>query len=425
MGGDSRIGVRARLSVMMAGVFAIQGCWWPLLAVHLADLHIGGRARGWIFATLAIASLLTPLGVGQLADRRVPSQWLMATLYALGTGLLAVLAAGWVDSAPGLFTLLLAYWLLTAPGYGLASAMAFRNLERPAEQFGGVRLWGTVSWMLVGLAVSGLMAGRVALGASPAGRTSDAFGLSAVLSGLVAVFCLRLPHTPPLARSSGGRSFASTAVELARRPGMGLFLTLAFGVSLTTPFVYQVVPAHLAERGLPRSSIAAAMSLGQVLEIGVLLVLPRVIGTLGYRATLALGLCAWVSYFGMLASRPALVVTLPGLALQGVAIALFHITGPLYLDRRTAPELRSSTQGLYVMTTTGLGTLIGSLMAGEVVMWLGAGTSALFLVPMAIDAVVLLLLLATFRDPERSPATAAPRVGPPQAVTGRPRESIA
>lgn len=401
----ARFGVRTRLAAMMAGVYSVQGAWWPLLAVHLSDLGIDGRVRGWIFATLSIASLLTPLAVGQLADRRVPSQRLLAWIYALGTGVLVLLGAGWIASGPGLFGLLLGYWLLTAPGLALCSAMAFRNLERPAEQFGGVRLWGTIGWMLIGLVVSGLMAVRVRLGASPEGRTADAFLLAAGLSLLMASYSLTLPHTPPLAAGGGRRGFdLATVRSLLRRPGMALFLMLAFGVSLTTPYVYQVVPAHLAARGLPRPTIAAAMALGQVLEVGALFVLPRIMGSLGFRRTLACGVVAWLAYFGLLGCRPSLWITLPGLSIQGLAIALFHITGPLYLDRSTASELRSCTQGLYVMTTTGLGTLLGSVLAGEVVLRLGAGSARVFLVPLAIDAVVLVLLLLTFRNPATVPS---------------------
>ena len=62
-------GVRWRLSGMMALVYAVQGAFWPLLAVHLQDLGIDGRTRGWIFATLALGSLSMPLGAGHLVDR--------------------------------------------------------------------------------------------------------------------------------------------------------------------------------------------------------------------------------------------------------------------------------------------------------------------------------------------------------------------
>ncbi len=44
------LSVRARLSTMMALIYAVQGAWWPMLALHLGDLGLDGRERGWIFA---------------------------------------------------------------------------------------------------------------------------------------------------------------------------------------------------------------------------------------------------------------------------------------------------------------------------------------------------------------------------------------
>ncbi len=411
----SRGGVRRRLSGMMAGVYAVQGAWWPLLAVHLQDLQIDGRARGAIFATLAIAALLTPLGAGQVADRLMPMQRLLALIYALGTGLLAWIGTGWVTGAGPLFALFLVYWLLTAPGLGLSSALAFRNLERPADQFGGVRLWGTVGWMAIGWVVSTAMALH---GTTRAGQGAyEAFWVAAAVSACLSAYCwIFLPHTPPLGRGeapAGGRRRInfSEVRGLTRRPSVGLFLALAFGVSLTTPFVYQVVPAHLAVRGLPRAWIGAAMSLGQVLEILCLFVLPRVLGTLGHRGTLALGIVAWVAYYALLTLRLPLPLGLIGLPVQGLAIAFFHIAGPMFLDRHAPPQLRGSAQGLYLMATTGLGVLVGSLLAGEVVSRAGGASAAVFLVPLVIDTAVLVVLLVAFR-PESATESSGVRLFP-------------
>ncbi len=68
-----------KLAAMMALVFGVQGSFWPLLAVHLADLGISGRARGWIFATLALGSAVIPLGAGQLADRWMATEKMVCT----------------------------------------------------------------------------------------------------------------------------------------------------------------------------------------------------------------------------------------------------------------------------------------------------------------------------------------------------------
>jgi MFS family permease len=383
---------------MMAGVYAVQGAWWPMLAVHLQDQHVEGRARGWIFATMAIACLLTPLGVGQIADRKMPAQRLLALIYALGTGLLALMASGAVRGAWPTFVLLLAYWLLTAPGLGLCAAIALRHLERPSHEFGGVRLWGTVGWMAIGWVVTAAMALR---GAGLSGRGAhEAFAVAAVVSAAFAIYALSLPHTPPLAHKPGaGRRGLNLGQvrALLGRPTVGVFLALAFGVSLTSPYVYQVVPAHLATRGLPRPWIASAMSLGQILEVAALALLPGVIGRVGYRGAMTLGICAWMSYYAVLSLRLPLPLGLIGLPLQGLAIAFFHVTGPMYLDRQSPPDLRATAQGLYVMTTSGLGQLVGSLVAGEVVSLAEGTTAAVFLVPLAIDAAMLVALLVAFR----------------------------
>ena len=54
-----------------------------------------------------------------------------------------------------------------------------------------------------------------------------------------------------------------------------VLLACGFLVSLTTPFVYQAVPIYLHRGiGLDRSKVTAALSLGQILEILALGVLP-------------------------------------------------------------------------------------------------------------------------------------------------------
>ena len=107
-------GVRWRMAGMMALVYAGQGAFWPLLAVHLKDLGIDGRARGWIFATMALGSFAMPLGAGQLVDRLLPAECFLALAYALGTGFLLVLARGLTTQPAAHFALLLIYWQITA-----------------------------------------------------------------------------------------------------------------------------------------------------------------------------------------------------------------------------------------------------------------------------------------------------------------------
>jgi MFS family permease len=378
---------------MMGLIYAVQGSWWPLLTVHLKDLGVSGRGVGWIFATYAMGCLVAPLGAGQLADRFLPSQRLLALIYACGTIILSLVACGPTRRTEILFALFLVYWLVTAPSYSLANSLAFRNLPRPAEQFGIVRLGGTIGWMTVGWCVSGLM---VASGVTAAGEgTFEAFALAAALSACFSIYCLTLPNTPPLA-TARGLAWREGLDLLGRRP-VAVFLGSAFGVSLTTPFVYQTVPAYLESLGLPRPWTATAMTLGQVPEIAVLGALPILLRRLGTKGTMAVGVGAWTMYYGSLAVRPPLALALAALPLNGIAIACFIVSGQVFLDSEAPPHRRASAQGLHAVVTSGIGSLVGNVLAGEVVSRQGGVGPGVFIAPCVANAVVLGVLVCAFR----------------------------
>src|SRR3954447_13523272 len=99
---------RWQLAGMMALLYGVQGAFWPLLAVHLRDLGIEGRGRGWIFATLALGSFAMPLGAGQLVDRLMAAQRFLALANLAGTTILVSLARGVPATSPTLFAWFLA-----------------------------------------------------------------------------------------------------------------------------------------------------------------------------------------------------------------------------------------------------------------------------------------------------------------------------
>lgn len=420
------LGMRWRLSWMMALVYAVQGAFWPVLAIHLTDLGMNGHQRGWVFATLSIGSLAMPLGFGQLVDRLMPSQRLLSLIYAAACALLVVLASGAVVGAGPVFTLCLVFWMIVAPAFALSSSIAMRHLERPYEQFAGVRFWGTVGWMAVGWTVSLVM---FLSGSAYQGRGAfEAFWVGALIAGTLACYGLTLPDTPPLAAAGPSDERTSRpglrrALALAREPGMPVFFITAFGVHLTTPFVYQVLPTYLEARGMPRAWISTALTLGQWPELVVLAALPWVLRRLGTKGTLALGILAWGLRFGSLVIDLPLWVAVAGIPLHGVAYACFTVAGQIYTDSRAPRELRASGQALFLVVTSGLGNLCGSLLAGSTSGHSEGDGAGVFIVPCVIDLALLLYFCAAFRPNVRNegraggPLTTSPL--PPDAVRAR------
>jgi MFS family permease len=389
-----------RLAVMMALVYAVQGSYWPLLAVHLADLGIAGRGRGWIFATLAIGSLAAPLWAGQVVDRLVPTQRYLAVVYAIGTILLFLLASGAVKGAGWLFAVLLLYWLITAPSYSLSNSLAMRNLDDPGVEFGWVRLWGTAGWMASGWVASLVM--TFSGSAAPGRGAFESLWVAAVISMILSVYCLSLPHTPPLATRPSRIRDLWEGLDLARERDIQVLLITSFGVYLTAPVVFQVMPGYLEWRGLPRAWIAPTMTLGQMTEIAMLAALPLLSRRLGIKRTMVIGIMAWFVRFLTLATGPSLGIVVAGTLLQGVGIACFTVGAQVYIDRRSSDHVRATAQGLLLVCTSGLGALLGSVMAGEIGARTHPGDVLVFLIPCVIDGALLVYFLRGFRAPVSS-----------------------
>ena len=81
------------LSIMMFLEYAIWGAWAPVLAARLlGPLKFSGKQTGWIYGTLFLAFIVSPLIAGQLVDRWIATQWVLAGAQLIGGGLLFVAA---------------------------------------------------------------------------------------------------------------------------------------------------------------------------------------------------------------------------------------------------------------------------------------------------------------------------------------------
>jgi len=409
---------------MMALLYAVQGSFWPLLAVHLGELGIDGRWRGLIFASQALAAAVVPLAAGQLVDRLMSTRRYLILAYGLGALILAILASGWVDRPGWLFVIFLVFWAIIAPTNGLSNSLAMRNLDNPRREFGAVRLWGTIGWMVVGWLVSGVMlaAGGARTTSAGAGGMHEVFAVAAGLSLVMALYCRLLPETPPLATALTGRANLRQGLAVARRSDVRVFFITTFGLYLTMPLVLQVMPSYLAARGLSRPWIASAMTLGQVLEIAVLFVLPWLLGRIGVKWTIVVGLAAWSLRFLTLAVNPPLWLAVGGGLLHGVGYGCFTIGGQVFLDGAASKTHRASAQALFLIVSSGMGSLLGSLWAGEQTRGDAsnlANNGLVFLLPFLLTTALLIYFATRFRasrtdesepaESRRDPAPFSPR----------------
>jgi NHS family xanthosine MFS transporter len=76
---------------------------------------------------------------------------------------------------------------------------------------------------------------------------------------------------------------------------------------------------------------------------------------------------AWVLRFGLLAfGNPAggLWMIILSCIIYGMAFDFFNISGSLFVETQTTPQIRGSAQGLFMMMVNGFGAFLGSILSG-------------------------------------------------------------
>ncbi|PXV56036.1 nucleoside transporter [Dyella jiangningensis] len=389
-----------RLRLMMLFEYAIWGAWYVTVSTWMGKtLHFSGQEIGAVAGTTAIGAMISPLFVGLLADRLFDTRGVLAALHVVGAVLLVVAAQQHLF--PVLYTVLLVYSLCYMPTLALTTSLAMRHISDPREEFGAIRVFGTLGWIVVGLAV----------GAWGVEATASPLLLAAALSVVMAVYCLSLPPTPPLARHQRfelRHALPLESLHLLRDRSMAVFALASFLICIPLQFYYAFTNLYLNEIGV--ANAAGKMTGGQMSELFCMLLIPWFFRRLGVKYMLAVGMLAWVVRYAMFAlggTGQLMWMLWLGIVLHGICFDFFFVVGQIYIDREAPPALRAATQGLITFLTYGLGMFVGSWLSGWVV---DANSStvaqgvvvhdwhAIWLIAGGCAAVVLVLFVLLFKD---------------------------
>lgn len=384
-----------QLSLMMFLQFAIWGAWAPVLAAYLiGSLKMSGKQTGWIYATLWLACIASPFIGGQIADRYVATEWFLAAVHIVGGVLLLVAArqrAFW-----GLFILMALYSLLYAPTLALVNSLMFHHLTNVETQAGGIRVWGTLGWILAGW---GLAAWRRK--GTPNETSCDCLLLAGLLSLVMGAFCLTLPHTPP-AESSEPLAFLK-ALGMLSDPNFLIFLVISFVVTTELQFYYIPTAPFLEDLNVKNKNVPAVMTVAQIAEIfGMFWLMPHLLPKIGYRWALAIGVVAWPLRYVVFALMRPLWLVVASLSLHGIGYTFFFFVGQMYVDKVAPPDIRASAQALIAVVTLGLGNFMGTQFTGVIMDYFKTEDGRfrwrpIFLVPCALTVACALAFLAMFR----------------------------
>jgi NHS family xanthosine MFS transporter len=260
------------------------------------------------------------------------------------------------------------------PTIALSNSVAYSILKSNQfdviKHFPPIRVWGTIGFIVAMWFVN--ITGNKA--------SSNQFLISGAAAIALGLYAFTLPKCRPsrTEQKSVAATFGLDAFKLFGDYKMFLFFlfSLFLGASLQLTNMYgDGYISEFGNFGPYQNSVivkysTVVMSISQISETLFILAIPFFLKRFGIKYVMLISMIAWVFRFGLLAyGNPAegLWMIIASCIVYGMAFDFFNVSGSLFVESNTAPSIRSSAQGLFMMMTNGFGAVIGSYLSGVLI----------------------------------------------------------
>lgn len=346
-----------RLSRFYFSYYFFVGAFVPYWGLYLQSEHFSAADIGILMSLFQISRIFAPNFWGWLADHTGKrAQWIKLTSFL---GLCGFMAVFWAHGFFWLFFVMAALSLFTSSTLPLAESLTLAHLASTNGHYSRIRMWGSLGFIVASVVL---------------GFVIDASGIKSLLWFLLLVqmTLFGLSYTLPDPKLVVHEHDHFSIWQVIKQPNV---IALLVGCSLMVTahgVLYNFYSIYLSQHGYSKGTIGLLWAVGVVCEIGIFMLMPKLMKHFSLKTILIVSLALAVIRFSLIGvAIDHLWLLILAQSLHAATFGSFHAASIEVITQFFKGRHQAKGQAIYNSVAYGIGGTIGGISGGYALQYLG------------------------------------------------------
>jgi len=340
--------------------FGVMGISLPYFNLYCYHINLSGFEIGILSATRSLTMILFPIMWGIIADRFNARRPIYILCNFISAGIWAFYL--YTDNFQAMLLITICYGFFFTPLISFLEAFTMDMLAGEKKSYGRIRVWGTISFVLVTTLLGVLI---------------DYFPIKIIIILILAGSLIQALISTRISGTVSRRDLNKCKVKKFLNKRLLLFLFCGFLMLMSHGAYYCFFSIHLERLGYGNTFIGVAWALASVSEILVMVNSDRIFSHISLEKVLLFSFIAATLRWLMLYSTESPYLILFSQIFHAITYGTFHMASILYIDILTDDFSKTFGQAINNAVSYGLGMMVGFFLSGY--LYEKTGSSSLFL----------------------------------------------
>jgi PPP family 3-phenylpropionic acid transporter len=337
------------------------GAFVPYWGLYLKSESFSPADIGILMSLFQISRIFAPNFWGWLADHTAKRVvWIKLTALL---GLLGFTLVFWAHGFWALFFVMAALSLFTSSTLPLSESLTLAHLATTNGHYSRIRMWGSLGFIVASIVL---------------GYATDFFGIKSMLWFVlgVQVVLFALTFKLPEAQVTPHTHDQFNIWQVVKQPNV---VALLIGCALMVTahgVLYNFYSIYLEKHSYSKSAIGLLWSVGVICEIGIFMLMPKIMARFSLKQILLASLALAVIRFSLIgAAVDSVALIILAQTLHAATFGSFHAASVEVITQYFNGRHQAKGQAIYNSVAYGVGGTIGGLAGGYGLQYLGGQTT--------------------------------------------------